>query len=402
MRVALLTNLLTPYRIPVFRDLSATPGWRLRVLVSRAADPRWTRAYAGAFERGRAELEVERVRGPSFPRRFVSHTGDGGAQSVVSHVPLGALAALRRFAPDVIVSGELGLRSWLAWLYARRAGVPLVLWTYPSRSVAATWSPLGRGWRGALLGQADAVVGMGAQAREVLRGLGVPTQRLFDAPNAHDAEAIEHALAGTDVGMARHGLRAALGARERICLVAGRLVAPKGLRPLLVAWTQLPADLRAHWTLLFVGDGPLRGEIEAAAARAAPGEIALAGALPAARMAELYTAADLLVFASLGDPWGLVVNEALACGLPVLCSRLAGCADDLVSDGENGWVFDPTDATAFAAALARALGCPHLARLGARARDTAKRFGPEVMAAGLRRAITSAVARRGPGDARHA
>jgi glycosyltransferase involved in cell wall biosynthesis len=139
-----------------------------------------------------------------------------------------------------------------------------------------------------------------------------------------------------------------------------------------------------------VGNGPLRGEIETAARAAEPGEIACAGAIPSSEMADFYAGADLLVFPSLGDPWGLVVNEALACGVPALCSRLAGCADDLIRPGENGWLFDPTDAGDFSRTLTRALTAEDLEEMGARGRNTAKRFAPEEMANGLRRAVAHA------------
>ena len=113
-------------------------------------------------------------------------------------------------------------------------------------------------------------------------------------------------------------------------------------------------------------------------------------ALQPQELVEVYAAAELVVFPSLGDPWGLVVNEAFACGRPVLCSRLAGCADDLLRPGANGWLSDPTDADAFAQTLGEALTSPDLARLGTRARATAERFQPERMADGLRRAILHA------------
>ena len=109
-------------------------------------------------------------------------------------------------------------------------------------------------------------------------------------------------------------------------------------------------------------------------------------------MAELDRAADLLVFPSLGDPWGLVVNEAFACGLPVVCSRLAGCADDLLEPGRNGWLFDPTDPTDAVQVLTEALRSRDLETMGAHACDTVKRFGPETMAEGFRQAILHATA----------
>ena len=268
--------------------------------------------------------------------------------------------------------------------------MPLVIWSYQSRAWAATAKRARRAWRRALLARADAVVGMGIQAREVLRALGVPDARLFDAPNAHDHESLTAALAGRDATALRAALRAGLGCRERVALVAGRLVPAKGVRPLLAAWRELDPKLRDAWTLLFVGDGPLRAEIEAAAAAGAHGEILCSGAVAASDMVDFYVGADLLVFPSLGDPWGLVVSEALACGVPVLCSQLAGCADDLIRPGENGWRFDPLDAAGFRRALGAALTCPDRDRMGRNGRDLAKCFAPEIMAAGLRRAVLHA------------
>lgn len=390
LRVALLTNVVSPYRVPVYRDLSETRGWQLRVFVEAESEPGWERAYAGTHERGCRAFDVERVRSASFGRRVNVHGAGDASQRVETRVPIGAFAALQRFRPDAIISGELGARSAFAALYARLYRVPLTIWTYQSRSWAATAGALRRVWRGALLDRADAVVGMGRQAREVLASLGVPPERLFDAPNAHDRDGLAAGLASCDATAVRAAQRAALGCRDRVALLAGRLVAAKGVRPLLAAWRSLDAPLRRDWTLLAVGDGPLRPELEAAARDAEPGEIVCAGAIAASNMAEFYAGADLLLFPSLGDPWGLVVNEALACGVPALCSKLAGCADDLMRHGENGWTFDPLDAGDFASALARALSCADLARMGERGRETVKRFTPEEMADGLRKAVAHA------------
>jgi glycosyltransferase involved in cell wall biosynthesis len=394
MRVALLTNALPPYRLPVYRDLAATPGWRLRLLVSAQGEPHWGDAWNEAYAEACASLEVEEVQSIGFERRQLTHRDAGVVQQVQTHLPWGAFGALRRFRPHVVVSAELGARSAIAAAYAAGARTPLVLWSYHARVSAEAATGMRRGLRRRLLRRADAVVGMGVQARCVLRSLGVPEERIFDAPNAHDAPSYERALAELEPLVARHALRGAARAREQIALVAGRLVPVKGILPLLAAWARLPEALRARWTLLFVGDGPLSPAVRDAA-RARPGEIAHLPALPARDMPAVHAAADLHVFASLGDTWGLVVNEALACGVPVLCSRLAGCADDLIEPGRNGWLFDPTDLGGAVEALRGALACEELARMGARAADTAKRFGPATMAAGLRRAIDYARSRVG-------
>jgi len=373
MRVALVTNIVPPYRIPLFRRLAETPGWRLRIFTSAATE------FDRAWNVDSGGLDLTRVRGPSLVRR-----------GRTLHVPLALPLALLRFRPDVVVSGELGPRSWLALLYCLVARVPLVLWVYPSRAGGRRVRGRGLRLRRTLLRHARAVIGMGAQAREALATWGVPKGAIHDAPNAHDAEGLHKALASVDSEAARRGLRAGLGCRDRVALFAGRLIGSKGVIELLDAWDDLAPGLRSAWTLLLLGSGPLEERVRHAARTHARGEIVHVRAVPESEVAAFYAGADLLVLPSLEEPWGLVANEAMACGLPVCGSRLAGCADDLLLEGETGWVFDPRVAADFAAALQRALDCPDRERLGAQARRHAQHFGPDAMADGMRRAIAAA------------
>jgi glycosyltransferase involved in cell wall biosynthesis len=317
---------------------------------------------------------------------------------VTLHVPWGLPAALLRFQPDVVISGELGWRTLFALALCRLLGARLVIWSYHSKSSVTSAGSLLRGLRRWLLARADAVIGMGRQARETLAALGVPDARLFDAPNAHDHEAFLAARARTDVDAVRRALTEGLACRDRIALVAGRLVPMKGVAPLLSAWERLPEKIRDDWTLLFVGSGPLASMIEEARAAEPDGAIVHVPEVEREQLVDYYAASRLLIFASLADPWGLVVNEAFACGVPVLCSHRAGCADDLLRPGENGWLFDPMDPGAFVAALRDALCEPDLEKLARGARATAERFRPEAMAAGFRRAVEHAL--HGTRDAR--
>lgn len=384
MRAALLTNILTPYRVPVYQRLADTPEWDWRFFTNAATEPgRSWRIDPGS-------LEVELVRSVSFRRRFgFRHDGD---QIVTAYLPIGLLGALRRFDPDVVVSAELGARTLLAVLYCRIVGAPLVVWSYHSRVSSSMAGHALRAFRRRLLSCADSVVGMGSQARGVLCELGVPQERIFDAPNAHDCEGLQRALASAmPLAPGREGTALAR-CRQRIALVVGRLVPAKGIEPLLDAWDDLPAPVRESWTLLFVGDGPLASTVEHAGRSRSAGEILRVAALQPEELAAYYRAAELLIFPSLGDPWGLVVNEALASGLPVICSSRAGCATDVVESGRNGWIVDPLDARQLNATLRQALEHPDLARLGECARSTARRFSPERMAEGIRSAVDHALA----------
>ncbi|MBW2270684.1 MAG: glycosyltransferase family 4 protein, partial [Deltaproteobacteria bacterium] len=194
---------------------------------------------------------------------------------------------------------------------------------------------------------------------------------------------------------ARLALRAGLGARARIALVVGRLFPIKGIEPLLDAWELLKPELRDDWTLLFVGDGPLAERLDAASETRRPGEILRLPAVEPAELVDFYAAADLLVLPSLGDVWGIAVNEAMACGLPVVCSPLAGAAADLVIPGETGWLGDPRRIEALAASLREALTCGTRRRLGERARAQVARYRPEDLAEGFRAALRAAALRAG-------
>ncbi len=379
MRVALLTNILPGYRVPVFRALAATPGWQLRVFLS-----------SGSAQPADHGLDVEVVKGFVFERQIESRGRAAAAQRVTTHVPWGLPGALLRFQPDVVISAELGWRTLLALALCFLLDARLVIWSYHSTTSVTSAGRALRAVRRRLLASADAVIGMGHQARTVLEAMGVEPTRIFDAPNAHDHDAFLAARASVEPEAVRRALAEGLGCRDRIALVAGRLVPVKGVAPLLAAWEQLPEKIRDEWTLLFVGSGPLASMIEEASAAEPDGAIVNVPEVEHHELVDYYAAARVLIFASLADTWGLVVNEAFACGLPVLCSRHAGCADDLLRPGENGWIFDPTEPSEFVSALREALCEPDLERLARGARSTAERFRPEAMAMGFRRAVEHA------------
>jgi glycosyltransferase involved in cell wall biosynthesis len=107
-------------------------------------------------------------------------------------------------------------------------------------------------------------------------------------------------------------------------------------------------------------------------------------------LAAYYALADVFVFPTHTDPWGLVVNEAMACGLPVISSGAAGCAADLVESGWNGRVVSPGDVEQLAAAMAELAGDNELRSLmGQRSRERIELYSPEACAAGMASAMLS-------------
>ena len=149
--------------------------------------------------------------------------------------------------------------------------------------------------------------------------------------------------------------------RKRGCAIClfffvGCLVAEKGIQD---SSTAFHAIKRRHQNLRlgFVGDGPLRSDI-ATAQTSSEGRIFGVGRLSGNDLWGAYAGADLFVGSSRVEPWGLVVNEAMAAGLPVVVSDRFGCVDDLVHDNDTGLVFRVADVAHLTAVLDRAMRHP--------------------------------------------
>ena len=392
MRVAFLTNVVSPYRAPMFKALAATPDWELRVIVNARSefDRRWDGACTG--------VDVVESRTLRFRRKHVSHEPVRVEQVVTTHLPIGLWRDLSRFAPQVVVTHELGPRSLLASAWCRFHRVPYVVWSYQSRAMGTATGRLRRAVRDAVLAHATAVVGMGKQAREVLEMHGVASARIIDAPNATDVELMRTRLATQRADGTVARLRESLSTGRRIAVFCGRLVPFKGIRELLAAWSALPTAVRAAWRLVFVGDGPLAPLVEEASRES---DVVHVAGVPMADVPAYYACADLHLFPSLADAWGLTVQEAMLCGVPTLCSVHAGCADDLVRDGIDGLLFDPATPQSLLEGLRSALTRDDLRALGERASAAAISFTPERLADAFRVAVAR-VPCGVPGHRRHA
>ena len=374
-RVAFLTNIVSPYRAPVFRALAQTPNWSLRVFVDSKTE------FDRNWNVDTTQLDLSSPLCLSWKRIVRSAKPAPFKQVITLHLPIGLFFALARYRPHSVISHELGARSLVAVLYCALFRVPLTLWAYQSRISSEQGSWRNR-FRSFLLKRADTVIGMGTQARDVLRKWGVPDHKIHDAPNAADASTIHKRLSERNAPLVINRIRFEHALERKLAIVVGRLIPLKGIESLLDTWKQLPEATRRNWTLAFIGDGPLAPRIR----QSEDPSIHLVGPVPSQDMAYWYAAADLHIFPSQGDVWGLVVNEASHCGTPSLCSVHAGCCDDLIQHGENGLAIDFANAKRAAVELNHALNREDLFRLGIAARHKIAPYTPQAMAERFRQA----------------
>ena len=185
----------------------------------------------------------------------------------------------------------------------------------------------------------------------------------------------------------RHSTAGNFDLPERYFLYVGRLAEEKNVRGLIDAYLEYRLA-GGRWSLVLVGDGPDRRVLERMAGACGYGlDIRFEGLRSTAELPQYYAFASCFVLPSTRDPWGLVANEAMAAGLPIIVSRACGCAEDLLMEGENGCGFDPDIPGDLAGCLSAvsALDADSLLDMGCRSEQIISQFSPAAWAAEVAR-----------------
>lgn len=366
MRIALLTEIPAPFRLPLFGALAALPEVDLRVLFLAANDPRRN------YPRHEPAFDSEVLRGKDA---FL------GRHWLV--VNAGVLGRLRRLRPDVVLVGGWNQPAfWQAALYARAARVPLVVWVESTaRDERAGRRPAELAKR-ALVRTAAAFLVPGRAAAEYVESLGAAPERIAVAPNAVDLRVF-----GDRVAAARERrdvLRAELGLDGCTFLCVSRLSPEKGVDVLARAFDGVPGEL------VLVGDGPDRERVRAVAGE----RVRMLGRVERDELLHWYAAADAYVMPSRSETWGMAMNEAAAAGLPLVATEAPGAGHDLIEEGVNGFRVPVEDVEALRAALVRVAEDEEWrACAGRRTRELAAGYTPEAWADAVARIAEALVSR---------
>jgi glycosyltransferase involved in cell wall biosynthesis len=177
--------------------------------------------------------------------------------------------------------------------------------------------------------------------REYLISLGLPCERVFTGYDVVDNEYF--ALSANEVRRKKEEVRKTYGLPEKYFLASARFVRKKNLRRLMEGYACYRNETGPnHWKLVLLGDGPLRAELVGLRHQLdLASDVLLPGFIQYRKLPAYYALTDVFVHASSTEQWGLVINEAMAAGLPVIVSNRCGCVPDLVSEGKNGFTFDP-------------------------------------------------------------
>lgn len=397
MRIAILDSHPIQYHVPWFRELSQRCELTVLFAHQQSGEGQARAGYGVAFD-----WDVDLASG--YESRYLQNVAsDPGVHHFRGCDTPEIASVIREGRFDaVIVTGWYLKAFWQAVRACRRAGVPVLV--RGDSQLATPRNPAVQLAKGLvyplLLRSFDGFLSVGSRNRAYLTRFGVPASRIFTVPHVVDTER----FAAAATAEARACVRARIGAGEgdRIALQVGRLVAFKRPMDLLEAIARAAESAKQRdmpqtgsWIAAFAGAGPLSAEIEQLAHELNV-RVHLFGFVNQSELPQIYAAADVLVLASDGsETWGLVVNEAMAAGVPAIVSDDAGCAPDMIEEGNTGYTYARGDVHALGTELGRVMRLRGQSELrGALERKT-RAHSPSEAAEATLRAVESVRRARG-------
>lgn len=333
LHVALLTNVISPYRLPVYNRLA--DAFDLTVLMSgkESNRPGWDDEI-----RPKARFPYRRAFGWTL-RVPKGKSAEGVFDYRYIHINPWLWIDLARLRAQAVITNELGFRTLSALFYGLVFRKPVWVWhggthhternlSFGQRLVRACMMPFIKHW-----------IAYGEAAADYLVSKGVKRERIVQIQNCVD-----------DTAFSPDGPRAFDLSPKPVLLHVGQYIGRKGIDELLESAGRI-AKNAPPFTLLFIGRGPEEDRLKQKAQFLGLAHVEFVPPKPSTEMAKVYRSADALVFPTKEDIWGLVVNEAILCGLPVLSSVWGGVTQELVPE-ENR--FDPNDPEAFDRMLTKA------------------------------------------------
>jgi glycosyltransferase involved in cell wall biosynthesis len=352
VHVVILNNVVRTHHVACYRELAKRVR-KLTVLLSVSVEP--DRAWGSDW----GELNVVIQKNWTWKSRYTHRTGFQETNFI--HIPIDTISRLKSLKPDIVFSYEMGMRTLLSSCYRRfHRNVPLIMVGNMAEHIERDRGLVRRCFRRLINWGVDYFTYNGPSCRRYLESLSIVDQRLFHLPYCIDPESVYR------------GERKRLedsSASPRRLFYAGVISERKGILEFATAlkrWCQ--ANPRRQIELMVAGTGPLQEQV----ARCSEDNLAIEflGNCDSKGLQDAYRCADVCVFPSLGDEWGLVPIEAMASGVPVIGSIYAQSVETVVQEGHNGWVFDPIDSPSIEDAIDRAMQCSRreLEAMGMRAK----------------------------------
>lgn len=345
LKLCLITDIIAPYRIPMFNHLAKKSELKVIFLAENEKNRKW--------EVYREELKFDYVVLKGWHLFFQNY-------EVPIHFNLGFLKQIRKYDPDsIVMCGYHHLASWLSLIYSRRYGKKITLWSGSHLLSGFIKNRLTDIYKKLIIPKFDSYITYGTAAKEQLIYYGVDKGKITVGCNAVD---IDYFISQTKKAEQNEIEELKRTFLKKNILYVGSFIPRKGVMQLIKAF-ELLHNATEDVGLILIGDGPDKESYRAYIRENNIKDVYFPGFVQKGEITKYFLISDCLVLPSYNEVWGLVVNEAMACGVPVVVSKYCGSSYDLIKDGENGFVIDPDDIAALKERLKDIVSDSHLRRL---------------------------------------
>lgn len=330
-RVAIITNIPAPYRVDFFEYLEKTYD-----------EYEFTIIYSSKNEDNRKwDIDQEKMNQSIFldsktikvKKRFDNY---------YLHIPVGVIKTLKKIKPDVVVGSEYNPTIIQALYYCKRKKIPFVSWTDGTLFSERNRNFVQKFLRRFVVARADAYIGSSTKSKEAQIYYGADESKCHISYLAVDVEKYIQKP---------HGC----GSGKILCV--GSLIERKGVDLLFNALAKVNIDFEVY----LAGDGEEKIALsKLAETLGISKKVHFLGQLNRAELLQHYADSDLFVLPTREDCFALVILEAMCSELPIVCSKYADGAYDLIQEGENGFVIDPYNSEEFAEKMEAVLKDQHL------------------------------------------
>lgn len=381
-KVALLHNILAPYRVPLFEKLSQIPFINLKVffLSESEKNRRWK-------VKKNFKFTYEVLPGISLNFKSEDLFSYWINPTIIYHL-------IGNKFDVVISSGWDSFTSQASFFTCKLLGKPFILWsesTINERNWRRTVSlPLVK----FMVRHSDAYIAIGTRAKKYFTYLRAKPQKIFIAYSTVDVEYFKNE--SNMLKEKRDKLKEKMGIKTNsVIMYSGQLIERKGLFYLLQAYKELRKDYQ-DISLLIVGYGPQEERLKEVCKKENIQNVFFTGFIDYNNLPGCYVISDLFVLPSFEETWGLVINEAMACGLPIITTAKVGASADLVKEGINGYIIEEKNIAQLYEAMKKIVLNQSLQKkMGEQSRKIIENFGIDNQVSGFVSAIKYVIENRG-------
>jgi len=330
-KVILITNIISPYRIPVWNYIAKTGDFDFKIFFMKETE--YNREWKIPLEEIQFQYKI--LSGLHLPIKKLEWE---------IHLNLSVLIELKKENPDIVIlDGYDAPTIWLALFWAKLHGKKVVFWIGSTLFSSKRLKGIVGWFKKMILGFGNSFIAYGQAAKDYLTHFGIPEEKIFVGCNVCNQDFFR-----TQTNSYREN-KDFLQERAKYSpvtfLFVGRFVDGKGIFEMLHILKEIKKE---NWNLILVGNGPLYKKIQQFIKdNDLQNKIELVGFKQQNELIKYYALSDIFIFPSLQEAYGIVVSEALSSGLFALSSKYAGATYDLIQEGANGYIIDPKNSRDF-------------------------------------------------------